>query len=155
MLINNFGGGGGIDTSDATATASDLVTGVTAYGADGTKITGSLGTFIREYTSDGVLEKDSNPTALSAARAYLAATTVGNYGLFGGGSSGSVVDAYNTSLTRSTPTALSAGRNYLAATTVGNYGLFGGGGWYTNSYSSVVDAYQVIESGTYRVYQVS
>ena len=46
-------------------------------------------------------------TPLSAARYNLAATSVGNYALFGGGYTGSysnVVDAYNTSLTRSTPT---------------------------------------------------
>ena len=79
-------------------------------------------------------------TPLSAARWHLAATTVGNYALFGGGgnSSGSsyTVDAYDTSLTRTNPTPLSKARSYLAATTVGNYALFGGGG---NSFN--VDAY--------------
>jgi hypothetical protein len=92
----------------------------------------------------GVLElvKASNPTALSTARRILAATTVGNYALFGGGNTGSnssVVDAYDTDLTRSTPTALSTARRYLAATTVGDYALFGGGT--TGLNSSVVDAY--------------
>ena len=80
---------------------------------------------------------------LSVKRHTPAATTVGNYALFGGGYySGyqSTVDAYDTSLTRTTPTALSAARIYLAATTVGNYALFGGGYNGTN-HLSTVDAY--------------
>ena len=70
------------------------------------------------------------PTELSKARRGLAATTVGNYALFGGGYSsniGNTVDAYDTSLTRTISTALSQKRGYLAATTVGDYALFGGG----------------------------
>jgi hypothetical protein len=84
----------------------------------------------------------TTPTALSTARYNLAASTIGNYALFGGGSTGSsskVVDAYDESLTRTTQTALSATRWGLAATTVGNYALFGGGG----SASAVVDAYTI------------
>jgi hypothetical protein len=54
-----------------------------------------------------------------------------------GNSVANKVDAFDTSLTRSTPTALSTGRRSLAATTVGNYALFGGG----SRYSDVVDAY--------------
>ena len=82
---------------------------------------------------------------MSEARYNIAATTVRNYALFGGGSItngySAVVDAYNTSLVRSTPTALSKGRDILAATTVGNYALFGGG-YSTNGRSAVVDAYK-------------
>ena len=89
----------------------------------------------------------STPTNLSVGRYYPAATSVGNYALFGGGNSSggvssSVVDAYNTSLVRSTPTGLSVSKNDLAATSVGNYALFGGG--YTSGSSSgnsVVDVY--------------
>ena len=80
--------------------------------------------------------------ALSIARGYLAATTVGGYALFGGGQSNgnsNIVDAYNESLTRSTPEALSAARYNLAATTVDGYALFGGG--YTGSNVAVVDVY--------------
>mgnify|MGYP002622064343 CR=1 FL=1 len=82
-------------------------------------------------------------TPLSTGRDHLAATTVGNYALFGGGYIGgsysAVVDAYNASLTRSTPTSLSTGRENLAAATVGSYALFAGG--YITSTSAVVDAY--------------
>lgn len=77
----------------------------------------------------------------------LAATTVGNYALFGSGdtnySTKDTVVSYNFSLTRSFPTVLSQARTQLAATTVDNYALFGGGGYlasYLNS-SNVVDAY--------------
>ena len=80
------------------------------------------------------------------ARSDLSATTVGNYGLFGGGNpSGATVDAYDTSLTRTTPTALSQTRYGLSATTVGNYALFGGGysSGYSSGHSAVVDAYTV------------
>ena len=85
----------------------------------------------------------SIPTALSQARSRLAATNVGGYALFGGGTSGSgrysIVDAYDSSLTRSTPTSLSQARESLAATNIGGYALFGGG--YIGSFSNVVDAY--------------
>ena len=82
-------------------------------------------------------------TALSTARYNLAATSVGDYALFGGGSSvTNVVDAYNSSLVRSTPTALSKSRMELAATSVGDYALFGGGKS-SSSTSNVVDAYTV------------
>ena len=78
-------------------------------------------------------------TPLSVARKDLAATSVGDYALFGGGRGGSnssTVDAYNTSLTRTIPTPLSVARYYLAAASVGNYALFGGG-----SGKDIVDAY--------------
>ena len=82
---------------------------------------------------------------LSLARASLAATTIGDYALFGGGydTSGtyvSNVDAYDTSLTRTKPTSLSDSRGELAATTVGNYALFGGGSD-SSTYSALVNAY--------------
>ena len=93
-------------------------------------------------TFDNRDEFERSYTALSVARCILAATTVGNYALFGGGYDGSrlsTVDAYSTSLSRSTPTALSVAKSILAATTVGNYALFGGGD--DGGRSSTVDAY--------------
>ena len=71
-------------------------------------------------------------TSLSTARSKLAATSVGNYALFGGGqtdstTSSATVDAYDTSLTRSTPTSLFNARYGLTATSVGDYAIFFGG----------------------------
>ena len=79
-------------------------------------------------------------TPLSQARRYLAATSIGDYALFGGGYGpySNVVDAYDTSLVRTTPTPISQAMHRLAATSIGDYALFGGG-----SNSSVVDAYSV------------
>lgn len=89
----------------------------------------------------------SNIALLNTLKRDLAATTVGNYALFGGGyemgtnadfsTSSSLVEAYDTSLTKTIPTALSLARALLAATTVGNYALFGGG----SGASAIVDAY--------------
>ena len=93
-------------------------------------------------------------TPLSQARYYLAATSIGDYALFGGGVYDvyngittvyyfySVVDAYDTSLVRTTPVPLSKARQALSATSIGNYALFGGG-YDSYSPSDVVDAYSV------------
>ena len=84
---------------------------------------------------------------LSTARSFLAATTVGNYAMFGGGrASGgyfsSVVDAYSNTLVRQTGvSSLTTSRHVLAATTVGSYALFGGGRTGSTTYSDNVNAY--------------
>ena len=90
---------------------------------------------------------------LSSPITFLAATTVGDYALFGGGCNAgektvsSIVNVYNSSLTKSNATQLYPGRCGLAATTVGDYALFGGGATtYSESYSigtpsSAVNAY--------------
>ena len=84
---------------------------------------------------------------MSEARCFLNATTVENYALFGGGYYGpcSTVDAYNSSLTRSTIIDLSVARRGLAATTVGSYALFGGG-YDGSSYCSTLDYYRYSEN---------
>jgi hypothetical protein len=80
----------------------------------------------------------------------LAATTVGNYALFGGGkyvatedTSYSYVYSYNGSLTKGSPTALSKARNELAATTVGDYAIFAGG--YVG-YGSAAGKYSTVDT---------
>ena len=103
-----------------------------------------VGGVARPCWGGGVLAYYGTTTALNTGRYYLAATTVGNYALFGGGytnssTKSSVVDTYNASLTHSTAIALNAGRYDLAATTVGNYALFGGG--QDSSKSAIVDTY--------------
>ena len=101
-----------------------------------------IGGVARPCWGGGVLAYYGTVTELSVARSRLAATTVGDYALFGGGYTSTYqneVDAYNKSLTRTIPTALVVTRSYLAATTVGDYALFGGG---TNGSSTArVDAY--------------
>lgn len=92
---------------------------------------------------DSSLTKVSSVPNITSSRHCLAATSVGNYALFGGGRGKSdnisTVNAYDTSLTRTTLTALSAARYDLTATTVGNYALFGGG--YASKSVDTVDAY--------------
>ena len=96
----------------------------------------------------------STVSELSQARNRFAATTIGNYALFGGGSPGmsnygySTVDVYTDSLVKTTASDLSQARCYLAATTVGGHALFGGGVCMDTSsgntdevYFSTVDAY--------------
>ena len=86
-------------------------------------------------------------TNLVVERTAPAATMIGNFALFGGGrdasSEQSTVDAYNSSLTRSTATSLSKARYLFTAATVGNYALFGGGQTTSSgtNYHSTVDAY--------------
>ena len=67
---------------------------------------------------------------LSTASAALAATTVGDYALFGGGTNSNVVDAYNSSLVKTTPTAMTYSLGAaLSATSVNGYALFQGNGY--------------------------
>lgn len=84
----------------------------------------------------------TSASPLSKARERLAATTVGEYAIFGGGNSDngydSTVDAYNASLVKSTPTNLSIARDLLSAATAGGFALFAGG---SGSPHDAVDAY--------------
>ena len=114
------------------------------------RITGTLKLFNPTadvmVTLSGVIDYVEKYTSitltLSQGKYDLAATTVGNYALFGGGigdSASNTVDAYDASFTKTIPTALSVARYNLAATNVGNYALFGGG--IGDSASNTVDAY--------------
>ena len=101
-----------------------------------------IGGVARPCWSGGELAYYGTIATLSKVRSELAATTVGDYALFGGGVGSTyynTVDAYDASLTRTSPTALSKARYELAATTVGDYALFGGG----ESATNVVDVYTV------------
>lgn len=90
-----------------------------------------VGGVARPCWASGELEYYGTTTGLSVARMNLAATTVGNYALFGGGMDTedcvTTVDAYSSSLTKASVSGIKTSRDELAATTVGNYALFGGG----------------------------
>lgn len=101
-------------------------------------------------TTKKIVYYGNAPDDLSAARSSMGAANVGNYVLFAGGyngsSSTSTVDAYNSSLTRTTATNLSVARHYVVGCSIGDYALFAGGYAYTgsssgSSSSSTVDAY--------------
>ena len=90
-----------------------------------------VGGVARPFFTTG-LERWGLATSLTTARTNHAATTVGDYALFGGGSnnSGAIssVETYNKSLVKGTATNISGVRRYLGASNVGNYALFAGGG---------------------------
>lgn len=77
----------------------------------------------------------------------LAAASLKNYALFGGGiESNTAKDymfSYDNSLIKGVQTELSSARSRLAAASVGNYILFGGGLDAQNNNSDIVDVYQV------------
>ena len=80
----------------------------------------------------------TNPATLSSARAYLTATTVGNYLIVAGGQYSSrigsdyaafhtTVDAYDLSFTRVSVSALAQKRGQANSTNIGNYAIIAGG----------------------------
>ena len=84
------------------------------------------------------LEKYGMAAALSVARYDVQTATVGNYALFAGGLkpglfSVKTVDAYNTSLTKSTPAEMTWERGYHASAAIEGYALFAGGEQRTTS----------------------
>lgn len=83
-------------------------------------------------------------TKLSVGRYYLAATTIGNYALFGGGYGDggykATVDALDEQMTITNPTALKNARYQMGAASNSKYALFGGGRA-GSSYSKTVEAY--------------
>jgi hypothetical protein len=101
------------------------------------------------YAYDGSLTR-TTPTALSVGRLYMITAGVGNFLLFAGGqintsspasARSNVVDAYNTSLTRSTPTALTDRKSFMGAATIGGFALFAGGYNSSSNNLNAVDAY--------------
>ena len=95
----------------------------------------------------------TTPTSMSYYTCILRATSInGVYALFSGGVGGSSssanslqssVNAYNTSLTRTTPTSMSRARQQHCACANTNYALFGGGQISVSSatFTTDVDAY--------------
>lgn len=101
-----------------------------------------IGDIARPFWAGGELTYYGIITSLSTGRYELAATSIGNYGLFGGGwSASTVVDYYTSSLTKGTATALSRARFGLAAASTTAHAIFGGGNTDGSTYSNVVDAY--------------
>jgi hypothetical protein len=100
-------------------------------------------------TASSINYTSSNPATLSlggySSRVVVATASVGNHVLFAGGSvvGGTVflslVDAYNSSLTRTTVTSLSETKNQIGASSNANFAIFAGG-WRSGQKSSV-DAY--------------
>ena len=82
--------------------------------------------FSKEYSTinfDLPVFKSEAVTSLSNSKESLAATSIGDYALFGGGSNNSSarynnVDAYDLNLTKTTPTSMDLGRKLLAATSI-------------------------------------
>lgn len=86
-----------------------------------------IGGVARPCWAGGELAYYGTITPLSKARWMIRATSVGDYAIFAGGSNGNTnVDAYSSSLTKTTPSSCHATMDCGAAT-VGNYALFGGG----------------------------
>ena len=84
------------------------------------------------FGGGGELKYYGTTNGLSFSRHSLSGASVGNYALFAGGydmSYGvrSTVDAYNSSLVRTTPTELSIMVSGLSGASVGDYALFAGG----------------------------
>jgi len=156
-----FGGGAGnftdnayyntVDIYDATSgTWSTASLSVARWGLAATSV-GNVALFGGGYNDDGGYSSeycniDGNcnvvdiydattgtwsTATLSVARSNLAATSVGNVALFGGGDGANgmcnTVDIYNATTGTWSTASLSVARWQLAATSVGNVALFGGG----------------------------
>ena len=108
------------------------------------------------YYSNNAVEaiKDatvSNPASLSVGLSYPIGVKAGNYALIAGGTENwnqqnggtpsSVVNAYNSSLTRSIPNAMSSSRVYHSCASIGNYALIAGGTNDGTQYTATVDVY--------------
>ncbi len=109
--------------------------------------------------ADGTFER-TQTLQLSQGRYYLAATSVGDYALFGGGYNGN--EHYNAveifhlkgdgTFERTQTLQLSQERSHLAAASIGDYALFGGG-YGGGNYSDTVDIFHLKADGTFELVQ--
>lgn len=131
-------------TSLGTATsgmAAASIGGFALFGG-GSDASNSYGVSYLFLYNSSLTRATGNSSSLSKSRASLAASANKKYALFGGGSSyGTTVDAFDSSITRTSAPPLRTDRNRLAATTLGKYVLFGGGMSGTSTAYSAVDAY--------------
>jgi hypothetical protein len=142
-----------IDTKSAIGNAivnkGGTITGETPffnYAAqiDGIEVGGATKINFTNFSSSNIPAGNyfagNNLDSLAQEKANAAATTVGEFYLFAGGTiTGNVTnstDAYNSSLTKVSVTNLSVARSDLRAAKIGNFALFGGG-----TDSTTVDAY--------------
>lgn len=103
-----------------------------------------IGGIARPFWPEWILSYYGTATGLSTARSQMAAATIGDYAIFAGGYTGSIVstvDAYSKSLTKSSISSLATARSYSAATTIGNYALIGGGDVSGSSGTYTVETY--------------
>lgn len=88
----------------------------------------------------GGLDYHGTITSMSTPTSTGASASIGNYGIFAGGFAGStptnIVEAYNSSLVKSTPSVLSQARTHFGGAHVGSYALFAGGSYGSNSTAS-------------------
>ena len=137
----------------AVGCAGASVSGVAIFGGGGTIVNGR-GTQRNNVVSyNSALTQSTAASGLSVARVVLGAATVGDYVVFAGGTSGgydgesvkTTVDAYTSSLVRSTPaSALSEARCQLGGASTGKWAVFAGGtsnGIVTGTKYANVDAY--------------
>ena len=144
-----------IDVYNTSLTRSTMTAAQVCFGNAAATV-GDYILYVRNNSANSVVASiDASLTkgtaaSLSTARYDLAAMTLGDFALFGGGCTSSssrsaVVDSYDASLTMTVATSLSLAREYPQGIQVGDYGLFAGGnnGSSSGSYSAVVDVYTI------------
>lgn len=130
------------DLGTATSSMAAASIGDFALFGGGTNASSDYGVSSLFLYNSSLTRATGNSSSLSKSRANIAASANKKYALFGGGSSyGTTVDAFDSSITRTSAPPLRVDRTQLAATNLGKYVLFGGGLSGTVTAHSAVDAY--------------